>query len=208
VGNLVCPRCGVFTAPILGRFHAQVQIRSGGSYRYESGTSEAVTREDGAIPAYGIIVCQACGRHFVAESDDNGEWMAVYPIRHKPAAKELPEPVKSELGEANLCFAIGANVGCILLCRVALIALQRQQGVSSLKELKEKGAISELLYRQADEVRLWANVLGHDDIDPAIIEKEDVEELITYLEALMDAVYSQPARLGLLTEKRKQLKQK
>ena len=74
-----------------------------------------------------------------------------------------------------------------------------------VKELKEKGAISDVLYRQADQVRLWGNMVGHEDISEAIT-KEDCEQLLTYLEALLDAVYVQPIRLSALTHKRGQLK--
>lgn len=90
------------------------------------------------------------------------------------------------------------------MCRTTLIALQRQQGVSSLKELKEKEVISGLLYGQADQVRLWANMMAHEDV-PESIASDDSEQLLTYLESLLDDVYVKPARLAVLSQKRKQL---
>lgn len=91
------------------------------------------------------------------------------------------------------------------MCRMTLIALQRQQEVSSLKELKEKEVISGLQYGQADQVRLWANMVAHEDIPESIVS-EDSEQLLTYLESLLDDVYVKPARLTVLSQKRKQLK--
>ena len=98
-----------------------------------------------------------------------------------------------------------AYIGCLMLCRTALIALQRNRNVSQLVDLKDKGVISETLYKQADEVRLWANVVGHENINPEMVNKEDTEQLIIYVESLLDAMYVQPNRLAVLTNKRKEM---
>ena len=88
-----------------------------------------------------------------------------------------------------------------------MIALQREQNVSSLNELKENGIISARLYNQSNEIRLWANMVGHEDVLEAVT-KEDSEQLLTYLEALLNAVYVEPKRLAELAQKREQLKKK
>jgi hypothetical protein len=171
----------------------------------------AVTKDDYMLvqdPCYAILTCQACSSWFVAARPKYGrEWSAVYPIHHKPVTKEIPEPIKGEFEEANLCFAVEAYIACLLVCRTVLIALQREQGVTSLKELKDKGTISNLLYGQADQVRLWANMIGHEDV-PEAITKEDSEQLLTYLEALLNAIYVEPKRLIEMAQKHKQLKKK
>jgi len=209
----MCPLCGAFTsfspAQIIGKGilldksrenetqWGKVQISAIMPYDYR-----------GTDHVYAILVCRACEQYFVAERKEYAdEWLAVHPIQHKPVAREIPGPIKSEFEEANLCFAVEAYRGSLLVCRTALIAMQRQQGVSNLKELKDNGAISEGLYKQADEVRLWANMIGHEDI-PEDITKEDCEQLLTYLEALLNAVYVEPKRLAKLAQKREQLKKK
>ncbi len=213
MSKLICPHCGAFTSfspasiigkgVLLGRSTenttewGQVQVQAITPYKYEDDT-------------YAIVDCQACYECFVAKrekwnSEDSEDWSAVYPVSHRPVAEEIPEPIKGEFEEANLCFAVGAYTGCLLVCRAVLITLQREQGVSGLKELKEKGTISNLLYGQADQVRLWANMIGHEDV-PEPIAKEDCEELLAYLEALLDDVYVKPKRLTSLSEKRQQLK--
>ena len=55
--------------------------------------------------------------------------------------------------------------------------------------------------------RGWANMIGHEDV-PKAITKEDSEQLLTYLEALLNAVYVEPKRLSGLTQRREQLKKK
>jgi len=212
MGKLICPLCGAFTSfsPVQLIGQGILLERSGEKYTMsEKVMLRAVTDEDYMIvkdTCYAILACQACGKWFVAEKERHGrQWSAVYPIQHKPAAKEIPEPIKGEFEEAYLCFAIGAYRGCLLVCRTALIALQREQGVTSLKELRDKGAISDLLYGQADQVRLWGNMVGHEDI-PEAITRDDCEQLLAYLGALLDAVYVEPKRLAELAQKREQLK--
>jgi len=214
MSKLVCPLCGVYTSfvPV---------VLTGEGILVKESTAQRTLREEVALRAvtdedymrvedtcYAVLTCQACDRWFVAAKPKySHEWSAVYPIWHEAAAKEIPEPIKGEFEEAHLCFAVGAYRGCLLVCKTVLIALQREQGVVSLKELKDKGTISNLLYGQADQVRLWANMVGHEDI-PQAISKEDCEQLLAYIEALLNAVYAEPKRLAELTQKREQLKKK
>jgi len=213
MSELICPNCGTATSfspaqivgkgILLGRSTetdtewGKVQISAVTTYLYERET-------------YAILVCQACWEYFVAQKSkyshpESDEWVAVYPITHRPVAQEIPQPIKSEFEEAQLCFAIGAYIGCLLVCRTTLIALQREQKVSKLDELKDKGIISNMLFNQAEQVRRWANMFAHEDV-PEDVTKEDCEQLLTYLEALLNAVYIEPKRLASLTQKGKQLK--
>jgi len=120
------------------------------------------------------------------------------------ASEEIPQTIKNEFEEANLCFTIGAYRACVSMCQIALEALWRDKQVSSLKELTEKGIISKQLYERADEIRQWGNIAKHDLLSEAV-SKEDAEQLLEYLEMILDHVYVQPARLDVFREKRKQL---
>jgi len=211
MGALVCPLCGVTTAlnpvPIVSD-QAYLPKRSSDTQKvYERAMVPAIT--DDEYPqhvSHGIFICQACGQRFVAKKhryDDS--WIAVYPIPHKPVAEEIPEPVRNEFQQARLCFVVEAYIGCLLVCRTALIAVQRDKGVTNLKELKDKGFISDFLYKQADEVRLWANIVGHEDT-PGVVVKDDCDQLLAYIETLLNAIYVEPKRLSSLTQKREQIK--
>ena len=190
-------------------------IEGRGILKEQSGSGElvfgdvsiaAVCHAEYGQPTYAILVCQACRKRFVAEKNKlTDEWSAVYPIQHKAAPEEIPEPIKGEFEEAHLCFAIEAYRGCLLVCRTALIALQREQQVSNLDELREKGIISRRLFKQSNEIRLWANMVGHEDI-PSAISREDCDQLLIYLEALLNAVYIEPKRLAEMTQKRGELR--
>jgi hypothetical protein len=207
MGKLVCPRCGDATSPVPVVFPTVMEQDSGlGGYSKHSGLAAAVPPGESGQPMYGIMICQSCGKRFIAE-EDKGSWKGVYPISHRPAASEIPEPVKSHFEEAQMCFAVKAYVACLMMCRTTLFALQREQKVSSLKELKENETIGGLLYRQSDQVRLWANLLGHEDVLPQSVSPSDAEQLLAYVEMLLDTVYVQRARLTELDKKRPTLKQ-
>lgn len=161
---------------------------------------------------YAILICQTCGQWFVARKEEESvsplvtrEWTAVYPIPRQPVAEEIPEPIKSEFEEAQLCFAVGAYRACVTICMVALEALWHHQGVSGLNQLKDDGIISARLFDQATEIRLWAGIVKHELIHEPV-GTEEAQELLTYLEAIFDTVYVQPARLDALAKKREKLK--
>lgn len=213
-GRLVCPLCGVPTPPVpllLKGKGAILRTLDTDNVSYVKVALEAMTDESymgmtSKDTCYAILTCAACGAWFVAKKQPHEEeWLAVYPIPHKPVAEEIPEPIKSEFEEAYLCFAVEAYRGCLLVCRTALIDIQREQDVSNLKELRDKGIISNTLYVQADQVRLWANMIGHEEV-PETISKEDAEQLLAYLGMLLDTVYVQPKQLSDLSQKREQLK--
>ena len=212
MGKLICPHCGDATAPIPFLFEATVVLSDHRlaafmqSYPYVSGKAQAITNPEPDQTTYGIIVCQSCKKHFVATKEEDG-WSAVYPIKHKPVAEEIPEPIKSEFEEANLCFAIGAYKACLAICMVALESLWQQQNASGLNDLKAKEVISSRLFDRATEIRLWAGLVKHELIHE-IVTREETEELLTYLEEILHDIYVQPARLAALAEKRELVKKR
>jgi len=185
MGKLICPLCGVYTSFALARTS-------------EVGIGPQITDYPG-LPNYAILTCQACENRFIAEKV-KGEWLAVYPLPHKLANEYIPEPIRSEFEEANLCFTVRAYRASVSMCSAALEAMWREQGVSGLKELREKGIISKKLFKQADQVRRWANVAKHEPIHEAVTS-EEAEQLLSYLEKILDDVYVEEKQLSSLIEK-------
>ena len=204
MGTLICPLCGAFTSPTLVTFNATVIYETSLGISHHKGSAKAVTPGVMGQPTYGIMTCQSCEKRFVAEKVGYNKWRAVYPIQHKSVAEEIPEPIHNDFEEANLCFAIGGYKACISMCMTALEALWREQNASNLDDLKEKGIISQRLFDQAREIRLWAGIVKHELIHETIT-KEETEELLTYLEEMLHDVYVRPARSAALAEKRKQV---
>ena len=210
MGNILCPDCNTATSLNPVMIQDDRAFMPDRSSERESIYEKAVVRgiKKAEYPykvSYGIFECQACSERFVAKKEEYTDWVVAYPLPHKPADKEIPEPIKSQFEEARVCLVVDAYLGCLLVCKAALIAVQRSKGVANLKELREKGLISNTLYEQADEVRLWANMVGHEDIPDKVV-KDDCEQLLAYMEALLYAIYVEPKRLADLSQKREQLK--
>ena len=209
--KLICPHCGSFTAFSPAQVIGNGILLDESSDRYtKRGTVQisAVTPYQHAEESYAILVCRACMNYFIAKIEkyaSEDAWQAVYPIQHKPVAEEIPEPIRSEFEEANLCFAIGAYKACVTMCMVALESLWQQQNASGLNDLRDKGVISLRLFDQATEIRLWAGLVKHELVHE-MVTIEETEELLTYLGEILYDVYVRPTHLAALADKRKQVK--
>ena len=213
MAGLVCPLCDAYTA------FTPAEVRLPEHISEEPAYIPAIVRETGdglpfvrarpqkGIDTYAIVRCQGCGGLFVAQEEAREQWIAVYPIPHKAAPNEVPEPAKSEFEEASLCFAVGAYRACISMCQIAVEHVWHEQGVSGLSELKDKGIIPPRLFDRANEVRLWGNLEKHQlFVEP--VSSEDSEQLVGYVQIILNEVYVEPKRLDRLTKKRKELGKK
>lgn len=213
MAKLICPHCGAFTAfspaQVLGK---GILVSNSTETETEWGTVQisAIVPFDygGTDLVYAILVCRGCEKYFVAERKEYAdEWLAVYPIQHKVVSDEIPEPIKSEFEEANLCFAVEACKACVLMCQIVLEHVWHEKHVSGLAELEKQGIIRTGLYNRANEIRLWGNLEKHQlVIDP--VSRDDAEQLLGYLEILLNEIYVESRRLDTLAKKRKELEKK
>ena len=210
MSGLICPHCGI--AVDIGLVPVRIKVLPNvEGYDYLSsdikkGKLIAYAVVDSYTnPDYAIFECQACSKKYVATKEDGKDWVASFPIPEIRVSEYIPDKIKSALKEARLCYIIKSYQACILMCRTALIRLQREQDVENLKSLQEQGKISVRLFQMAEEVRLWANVIGHNDVLPDVISQDDCEELLLYMESLLNEVYVTPAKLKQLTDKRKSI---
>jgi hypothetical protein len=204
--SLVCPLCNVFTAFTPVRVRLPEYLSSDPAFIPAIAPEESLglpfARDEGKeVEVYAIAQCQGCGGIFVAHRNREN-WEPVYPITHKILPVDVPEPIKGEVEEASLCLTVGAYRACLTISSVALEHLWNNQKVSGLEELKRQEIISPRLCRRANEIRLWGNLVKHVPmIDP--VTKEDAEQLLGYLELILDEVYVEPNRLINLTDRRK-----
>ena len=112
MAELICPHCGVRTsfspAPIIGKGILRETSSEDNTVRGEVQISAIFPYSAGyGDDAYAIVFCEGCDGFFVAKKEsrtsrEDSKWSAVYPIQHKVAADEIPEPIKSEFEEATL----------------------------------------------------------------------------------------------------------
>jgi hypothetical protein len=211
--SVICPICRTPTSinPVLIQDNlAFLPDRSSRNNAvYGKAMVHAITDDESPhYESYGVFMCQDCGRRFVAKKHrSDSEWVPVYPIPHKAAAEEIPEPIKGEFEEASLCFAIGAYKACSSMCQRTLESLCQNKEVPRLDELLSKGIISQALFGRAREIRLWAGLTKHKPLDEPV-SKEDAEMLLRYLEDILNHVYVEPRRFDDLVQKRVQLEKK
>lgn len=206
--NIICPDCGIPTA------FTPLYLSRDEVFNYEDGTVEAAenTRVIRAeMPSYyngrkyAILCCQSCDSLFIVLETYGHEMSVVYPISRKSVSKDIEQPIRGEFEEACLCFAIGAYRGCAAMCQRVMESVCQDKQVASLNELHSNGTISDTLFNKATEIRLWAGIVKHVPLAEAV-SKEDANQLLTYLEVILNDVYVEPKRLAALTKKRKGLK--
>ncbi|MBI2918957.1 MAG: DUF4145 domain-containing protein [Chloroflexi bacterium] len=196
--SVKCPHCAVMTAiePVRISGSGILHERSHDDYIVKGEVSiGAVVQESNPYLTWVVAACLSCDRFFVAVQE-NGRVHAIYPLSRRPVADAIPMQVRIAFEDALLCMAAGALGGCLMMCRTTLERMERDKGASSLRDLRDRGLISPSLFDQADEARRWSNMVGHDPVPLEDLKAEDCEELVEYVEALLDALYVQPAKLA------------
>ena len=203
-----CPRCNVIVEIRAVLTQGIVYIREISATREVFAEFPAAVRYDGGIsqPGYIVALCGNCQARFIVEEEDYYHQRVVWPLPNVALDQNIPESLREAVVDAQKAHSIGAELAALMAARTALIRLQREQEVQSIKELVDAGKLTATLYAQADEVRLWANIQGHEDVEPGSIDSEDVEELLSYLQAVLQVLYIEPNRLRKRQEKRKNLK--
>jgi hypothetical protein len=208
--KLICPNCGSFTSlnPVWVIKDAILEERSNASTTVKGKVRITLIQPYKYDETqYGILWCGACEEIFVVEKaqyHQEDDWEVVYPIPRKIVPVEIPAPIKSEFEEACLCFTIGAYRACASMCQRTLESLCQEKQVARLDTLRDQGIISSGLFDRANEIRHWAGMTKHAPIvDP--VSRDDADQLLTYLNAVLDHVYVQPVRLDALRQKRKQI---
>ena len=149
-----------------------------------------------------IVKCRACMREFVSVI---GSQQVLWPLTSPKAPDGVPEKVKEAYEDARLAHAAGAKIGALMAARTALFRLLRDKEVSNFKQLVEEQIITPAIYGGVDQLRLWAAIAGHDDIDVDTFDDQEVEDILDYLGTALEAVYTHQARVDKYVQRTKEL---
>ena len=147
-----------------------------------------------------VVTCKSCEEDFLTSGV-----RAIWPQSRIPAPEGVPEKVGEAYEDARLAHAAGANIGALLAARTALGRLMRDKNVGSYKALSEKQLIPATLYGAADQLRLWANVAAHDDIEPGTFDAQEVGDILEYLRLVLESVYTYQAQVDKFVSRTKEL---
>lgn len=220
-----CPRCGsqAVTFDVLGDsiantrrhfpiFEALSTCRHCGQssiaqFTLQAGTTSARFSKPGALTALPGSVLTAFNLHnFVSAKDAEG----------MPAPEHLPPEVEQCFREGAACYAIGCHNAAAAMFRLCLDMAtkgllpmedgasggpnrdQRKKLANRLAWLFEVGKLPPGLEDLADCVREDGNDGAHD----GTLTPEDAADLIDFTTALLERVYTEPARLELAKARR------
>lgn len=205
---LDCPHCNsrvpLKTKLVQGSIRTSRGVQIVGGYSETTATIFGSTNTmvaffEMADGTYRLVCCAECGKDFIA---DNAGKAVIWPLHGSSVPDEVPAVVRSAVVEAKRAHAVGAETAALLTARTALIRLQRDQKCKGIDDLVDRGVITRRLAEQAHEVRLWANVTGHEDVPDGVPAPEDVDQLLAYLDILLNTIFVQPAKLTALKDKR------
>ena len=170
------------------------------------------------------FICGHCGSPLASERGwyaySGGHIVACIYICHKcnqptyfaPGVKQIPgvaygnpvhnipdQSVESLYEEARNCTASNASTAAVLCCRKLLMNIAISKGASEgqkfieyVEYLSDKGFVPPGGKDWVDHIRRKGNEATH---EIAIMEREDAEELLSFVEMLLKFIYEFPAKM-------------
>ncbi|MDH5449058.1 MAG: DUF4145 domain-containing protein [Candidatus Bathyarchaeota archaeon] len=167
-------------------------------YCHVNSTIDLRTHADG----FNIYQCDNCsGLMLLIEK--GREVVDQYPKRIPMVDKSVPPEISRDYTEAIKCFNVGANRGCVVMCRRALQSSVIERGarkgrlVDQIDELYGNQIITKDIRDWAHEIRLTGNIGAHPDDDGLEdIQPDNAEELLKFMEEYLNYVYIMPAKVA------------
>lgn len=132
-----------------------------------------------------------------AEKDRwSSAFVRIYPSPKKTfISRRIPQSALMSLSEADLSMQINANMAACVMFGRALEAVCRDvlgtnvMLAAGIKMLKDKGTIDDRLYDWSQQLRAFRNIAAHPDENESSISSQDVEDLQSFVYAIIEYVY-------------------
>lgn len=169
-----------------------------------------------SVTVYSFAICKHCESPFLKEEEyyeipgevsaPQGDRM-LYPIQEKGLDDSVPKTAKKAHQDAIRSYVCGLYEPCVIMCRKCLEAICYELGEKKgslykrINKLSEQNIIDKKLVTWADGLRLIGNDAAHDlNIQ---ITKEDANDSIHFVEALLAYVFSLNLRFEEFQKRRK-----
>ena len=161
---------------------------------------------------YTLASCTNCDQFILLTRDEpDAHLIPPYtqqypPHRRNPTLYNAPEEVVRSYIEAVRCEESYAWMAAVVMVRRALEAVcktfdpQITKVYNGLRKLNEDGIISDELYKWADVLRDIGNVGAH--VDENEVTKQDAEDSLDFLEAILETLYYHRPKFELMEERR------
>lgn len=193
---LTCPHCGVFAEFVLRHPWDENHPTQGRRH-------------------LGAWTCTSCkypitGARDPANNEPAQWWPREARTREYP---DVPDHIAEDASEAYVCFSVGAIKASVVMARRAVQAMAVNKGATPKKtlfaqidELAEKEVITPSMKDVAHEIRLTGNEGAHVDAEPveplADLTSDEAEDVLAFMDTLLEHVYQVPARVERLRGKR------
>ena len=122
---------------------------------------------------------------------------------------DVPDHIASTADEAHRCLSVDAHRGAIALARAVVEATAKHHGIEKgmldkkIEQLAKQGIISDAMKDAADEIRFAGNEVAHGDLADEPITREDAEEVLELMDAIITRVYQEPKQVEKVRARRK-----
>ena len=163
-----------------------------------------------------ILVCNnpECRKMVLAEHD-NGKFVRIYPAGSFDIDEKLriSQAVRREFKEAGQCLVAGCFLASMTMSRRVLQRCLKEHGfdqrqlADQIDAAKLNGTIPKRYHSLADEIRVFGNIGAHPDEDQAInANRENAEQILGFLELLIEEFYVLPQKAERLRHQREETK--
>ena len=126
-------------------------------------------------------------------------WPDVIPRKTYP---DVPNAIANAAVEAHKALDAQAPHASVVMARATVEAMAKDKGItqggleSKIDHLAADGHISEAMKEAAHEIRFAGNEVAHSDILNEPISLEDATEVVELMDALLERVYQEPAKVA------------
>lgn len=160
---------------------------------------------------YRDAVCSSntCSMTVMIVSDARGEIVKAWPS-HVGGKQfpDVPEFIAAAANEAHICLSVDAHRAAVAMARAVVEATAKDHGVAKglliqkIEEMSKQGIISPAMKEAADEIRFAGNEVTHGDLAEEPLDKEDAEEVLSLMDAILLRVYQEPRQVERVRERR------
>jgi hypothetical protein len=186
-----CPHCHVSS-----RFTRQ---QSSPYYENVSDQVEAFTAFFEQCDNCGMPLCGIYG----PDAEDEGDEVVWPLVAGRIEYPDVPDAIASAAREAHQALAALAPRASVLMARTTIESTARDKGITTRDSLQAKidrlyadGRISEDMKEAAHEIRFAGNEAAHGDILAESISVEDAQEIVDLMDAILERVYEEPAKVA------------
>lgn len=172
---------------------------------------QATDDEDPFEPfQYEVGRCMTCGTAYlwVIETDgfEEGQRRQEYPTPIRRLSEAVPIPLRETYAESRRCMSVAAYTAVVVLVRRLVEGICQDNGgngrtlAAKLKSLNESGKLDERLYKWSTLLKDLGNEGAHEIF--AAPSRQDAEEALLFIEALLDYLYTFQARYDAFMTRR------